>query len=90
MFKEPLENTVHPSSVSGQLATLCDAYHEFHCFCAFVQHASSLMANEPMELDEEIAEGLRIGGRAVRERSEAIKERLNTLHGMAKEVRHVD
>jgi len=80
MFKEPLENPTDPTNLASQLAALCDAYYEFHCFCAFVQQANSLIANEPMEIDETIAEGLRISGRALRVRSEAIKAQLSVLH----------
>ena len=80
MFKESLENPADPTNLASQLTALCDAYYEFHCFCAFVQHANSLIANEPMEIDETIAEGLRISGRALRARSEAIKAQLSVLH----------
>lgn len=85
MFKEPLENNECPESLAGQLAVLCDAYHEFHNVCAFIQHAQSLIDKEPMELDEPIAEGLALCGRCLRERSEAILARLNVLHELAKE-----
>jgi len=80
MFKEPLENPTDPTNLASQLTALCDAYDEFHCFCAFVQQANSLIASEPMEIDETIAEGLRISGRALRVRSEAIKVQLSVLH----------
>ena len=47
MFKEPNR----PTNLASQLAALCDAYYAFHCFCVFVQHANSLIANEQMEID---------------------------------------
>ena len=37
MFKEPLENNECTESLASQLAVLCDAYHEFHNVCAFIQ-----------------------------------------------------
>ena len=86
MFKEPLENTAHPDNLPIQLAALCDAYYEFHCCYAFMQQATSLMAHEPMELDEAMAEGLRITGRALRDRSEAIRARLTVLHRSVREL----
>jgi len=84
MFKEPLENLNSPT-LAGQLATLCDAYTEFHHYCAFVCHAQSLIDKEPMELDEAIAEGVALSGRCLRERSEEVLARLNGLHQLAKE-----
>lgn len=83
MFNEPLENP-NSATLTGQLAALCDAYNEFHNYCAYVCHAQSLIDKEPMELDTEIAEGVYLSGRCLRDRSEAIMERLNTLHQQAK------
>lgn len=87
MFKEPLENPNCPT-LAGQLAVLCDAYTEFHHYCAFVCHAQGLIDKEPMEIDEAIAQGVALSGRALRDRSEAILARLNALHQLAKEGHH--
>ena len=82
MFHEPLVDK-NATSMAGHLVALHDACSEFHHCCAFISHANSLIAKQPAELDEEVAEGLSLCNQALRLRSREVLMRIRDLYLLA-------